>query len=166
MSNNRSMRLLFFACTFLLVSTGSAAHAVVRHWSYQELLDKSDLVVIATPLATTDTEERHRPSRACRQRVVGVETEFAVFVVLKGDKSLKKVSLHHYRADGMMMVPNGPSLVSFTPGEKDVIAFLVRDADGRYAPTVGQVDPGMQASMYSAVRASERGAEPMHVVTS
>jgi len=138
------MRLLFFACTFLLVSTGSASARVVRHWSYQELLDKSDLVVIATPLATTDTEERIDLPGLAAQRVVGVETEFAVFVVLKGDKSLKKFSLHHYRADGMMMVPNGPSLVSFTPGEKTFIAFLVREADGRYAPTVGQVDPGMQ----------------------
>jgi len=31
---------------------------VVRKWSYQDVLDKSDWVVIATPIATADTKER------------------------------------------------------------------------------------------------------------
>ncbi|MDA1054933.1 MAG: hypothetical protein O3C40_31300 [Planctomycetota bacterium] len=144
MSINKSIRLLSFASTFLLVSTGSVSARLVRHWSYQELLDKSDLVAIATPRATNDTEEHINLPGLAAQRVVGVETEFAVSVVLKGDKALKKFSLHHYRAEGAMVVRNGPTLVSFAPGEKTFIAFLVREADGRYAPTVGQVHPGMQ----------------------
>ncbi len=61
-------------------------------------------------------------------------------------------ALHHYRTiDGTNIphVVNGPSFVSFTPSEKPTfthqtyILFLIREADGRYAPVVGQTDPGL-----------------------
>jgi hypothetical protein len=143
MSQMTCIRAFSLAAALQLVATSVVEARVVRNWSYQELLDKSDLVVIATPTANDDTKEKTGLPGFEAQPVVGVETKFAVSAVLKGDKELKDVILHHYRIDGDW-VPNGPLLVSFTPSKNETfILFLVKEPDGHYAPTVGQVDPGM-----------------------
>ncbi|MGO8927050.1 MAG: hypothetical protein ACLQU3_09205 [Limisphaerales bacterium] len=152
MSNMRSARLLFPAAAFLLLSTGMVAARAVRIWPYQELLEKSDLVVIAAPAATNDTKEHIDLPGFPGEHVIGVETRFTVSAVLKGDKPIKDFVLHHYRTtDGTNIphVPNGPSFVSFLPVEnptsvqRTYILFLLREADGRYAPIAGQTDPGL-----------------------
>jgi hypothetical protein len=44
---------------------------------------------------------------------------------------------------------NGPSLVSFDPSDmkqrSSYLLFLIREPDGRFAPTGGQTDPGFKA---------------------
>ena len=128
--------------------------------SYKELFEKSDLVVIATPKTkTTDTKEcAYLPNimrldgngNESRVGSIGVETVFAVAAVLKGEKTIKDFTLHHYReaqtGEGEM---NGPSLVFFDPSDqshqKSYLLFLVRESDGRFAPTGGQTDPGYKA---------------------
>ena len=148
MNNMKSIRPLVLATALLLGLTAIVAARVVRIWPYQELLEKSDFVVIATPTATNDTKEHVDLPSFPGQPVIGVETRFAVSAVLKGDKALKDFVLHHYRPD-RVMVPNGPTFISFTPAENPTpiqrayILFLLREADGRYAPVVGQTDPGM-----------------------
>jgi len=122
------------------VSLGLATARLLQPWSYQELLDKSDLVVIATPTATKETKERINLPGFVGQPVIGVETQFAVSAVLKGGKVKNELTLHHYKAE--QLVPNGPLLVSFAPDQKQpFLLFLVREPDGRYAPTFGQKDP-------------------------
>jgi hypothetical protein len=141
---------VFLLVTCLLVSTDIVAARAIRIWSYQELLDKSDLVVIASPTATKDTRENIELPGFDGQKVVGVETRFTISAVLKGDQAMKEFVVHHYHPghDGVI-VPNGPTFVSFAvPKEPKVfprtyILFLLRETDGRYAPVVGQVDPGM-----------------------
>lgn len=115
----------------------------MRHWSYQELLDKSDLVVIAAPTVSADTKEQIDLPGYTAMRAIGVETQFKVSAVLKGDKALKNLVLHHYRAPKPdVSYLNGPNLVSFdTSKKRSFLIFLVREADGRYAPTSGQTDP-------------------------
>jgi hypothetical protein len=141
------MRLLVFPISLLIVSASIATARVVSIWSYQELLDKSDLVVIATPTASNDTQERNLPGFE-DQPVVGVETRFKVSAVIKGDQALKDFVLHHYRSGPGAMI-DGPSFVYFGIAEKPsvfprrYILFLHREADGRYAPVVGQADPGL-----------------------
>jgi hypothetical protein len=144
----KTTRLLALATAFLLGLTGVVAARGVRIWPYQELLDKSDLVVIATPVATNDIKEH---IDLLGEHVIGVETAFTVSAVLKGDKTLKDFVLHHYRTtDGRNIpyVPNGPAFVSFEPvasppvAPRTFILFLIREADGRFAPMVGQMDPG------------------------
>lgn len=150
MNNMKSTCLLFLTIFVLALSTGIAAARFVRIWSYQELFDKSDLVVIAAPTTTGDTKEHINLPGFDGQRVIGVETTFTVSAVLKGDKALKNLVLHYYRPgpDGMV-VPNGPTFVYFAVPEKPAfrqktyILFLHREADGRYAPVVGQADPGL-----------------------
>ena len=137
------LRTFALTAAFLLVSTGIASARLVRTWPYQELLDKSDLVVIATPTASGDTKEHVPLPGYTIQPVIGVETKFEVSAVLKGEKALRNLVLHHYRADAIS-VDNGPTLVSFNPAEKRIfLLYLVREPDGRYAPAFGQVDPGL-----------------------
>jgi hypothetical protein len=146
----KSIGVFLLATACLLVSTDFVAARAVRIWSYQELLDKSDLVVIASPTATKDTREHIELPGFDGQWVVGVETRFAVSAVLKGDQALREFVFHHYHPgpDGVI-VPNGPTFVSFAVPKKPAvfprtyILFLLREADGRYAPVVGQADPGM-----------------------
>ena len=142
--------ILLLVTASLLVSTEVVVARVVRPWSYQELLEKSDLAVIATPTVSNDTKEHIDLPGFDRQRVIGVETRFAVSAVLKGDKALKDFVLHHYRpGPGDMRVPNGPTFVYFAVSEKPAaprrtyILFLQREVDSRFAPAVGQADPGL-----------------------
>ena len=147
----KSVYLMVLTAAVLVLSTSLGAARAVRIWSYQELFDKADFVVLATPTITNDTKEQS-DLPGFSEQVVGVETRFSVSVVLKGDKGLRAFVLHHYRtSDGTNIphVPNGPSFVSFTPVEgataiqRTYILFLLRQADGRYAPVVGQADPGL-----------------------
>jgi hypothetical protein len=124
--------------------------------SYQEMLEKSDLVVIATPSSkTTDTREQaflpniwlqDKDGKRSKIESIGVQTVFAVSVVLKGDKTTKQFVLHHYREAQIRPALDEASLVSFDPSDlsqrSSYLLFLVREPDGRFAPIGGQTDPG------------------------
>ena len=124
--------------------------------SYQQMLERSDLVVIATPKSkTTDTKEQsflpgivEQDQDGTQRRIksIGVETVFTVSAVLKGDTAIKQFTLHHYREAQDSLALDGPFLVSFDPSDmrkrSSYLVFLVREADGRFAPTGGQTDPG------------------------
>ena len=151
MNNMKSIRPLLLTTAFLLGFTGIVAARAVRIWPYQELLEKSDLVVLATPTATNDTKEHIDLPGFVGEHVIGVETRFAVSAVLKGDKALRDFVFHHYRTTDGSNIPhvdNGPTFISFDPvanptiTPRTFILFLIREADGRYAPVVGQTDPG------------------------
>lgn len=146
----KSFRLLMLVTVTSIAMAEVVSARVIRPWPYQELLEKSELAVIASPAATNDTRERIALPGFQGQRVIGVETRFTVDAVLKGDAGLKDFVLHHYRPEPQgMMVPNGPSFVAFVSAEppmsfpRSYVLFLVREADGRYAPVVGQTDPGL-----------------------
>jgi hypothetical protein len=69
-------------------------------------------------------------------------------MVMKGDKSLNKLVLHHYRLrnppldDPNAVLVNGPLLASFNPKQNTrFLLFLHRQSDGRYSPVSGQYDP-------------------------
>lgn len=151
--------LLVIVSISALLCRPSQAREVAK-LNYQKMFDASDLVVIATPtLKTADTKERtvlsdimsnNAAGVSSAIRVMGVETHFRVSVILKGDKLVKRFVLHHYRETTPAGVEvNGPSLVSFDPSDptnrRSWLLFLVRETDGRYAPTLGQTDPGYQA---------------------
>ena len=145
------MRKLALAVAALLFATTGSAR-LIQVPSYQELTDKSDLVVIAAPISTRDTSERvDRPGttmatpdkRAVGFPVVGVETRFRASAVLKGNRTLREFVLHHYREAIAQPTINAPALAAFDPAKKtSLLLFVVREADGRYAPTAGQTDPG------------------------
>jgi len=154
-------RSILMAAAILGCATPNQSEArLIEVLSYQEMLDKSDLVVIATPKSkTTDTKEQAILQNIVRQdkegkqsklKSLGVETVFAVSAVLKGDKKTKQFTLHHYReAQTVIAELNGPLLVFFDPSvpsqRSSYLLFLVREPDGRFAPTGGQTDPGYKA---------------------
>lgn len=75
--------------------------------------------------------------------MIGVETKFSVIAVVKGTLINTPLVLHHYRPD-RMTVPNGPEFLEFKPQERRTLRlWLVREADGRYAPVTGQTDPDL-----------------------
>jgi hypothetical protein len=162
MSNMKSIGVCLLVTACALVSTDVVLARAIRLWPYQELLERSDLAVIATPTATNYTKEHIDLPGFAGQRVIGLETRFAVSGVLKGDKTLKDFVLHHYRPgpDGMI-VPNGPTFVYFVVSDnpsaprRTYLLFLHREADGRYAPVVGQSDPGLGVRELEGVYESE-----------
>jgi hypothetical protein len=155
----RAARLLCLATAIALSLAASPAEArLLAPVGYDELFDKSDLVVIAEPAGKTrDTSERtffegidaiDAKGVAHRVPAIGVATPFNVIKVLKGDPRIKHFVLHHYR-EGKGPGLNGPLVVSFDPtGPLSFQAFLLflhREPDGRYAPSMGQTDPGDRA---------------------
>jgi hypothetical protein len=122
------------------------AHArLTKLWTYQELHDQADLIVIAKHISTTNTTEQAiLPNIAPDVHVIGLSSEFDVEAVMKGDATLKKLVLHHYRlADTKELMDNGPDLASFDTDHYNTryLLFLHREPDGRYAPVSGQTDP-------------------------
>jgi len=155
MKRQQFLRLL----VVLLCSGLSESHArIMPDLSYQQLFDRSDLVVIAMPVSkTADTGEKAALPNIYKQdpdgtqhpvRAIGAETSFRVCLVLKGGKGIKQFVLHHYREESQISEINGPGLVSFNPQDQSkysYLMFLVREKDGRYAPTGGQTDPAYKS---------------------
>jgi hypothetical protein len=150
---------------FALISVTCLCQArPTRFWTYEDLVKESDLVVIATPVESQDLKEPAEFPNTSRvdangKRValaaVGVETKFAVQVVLKGEKKeLKELVFFHLREpDQRTLTPNGPMTASFDLKNRPrYLMFLKREADGRYISTTGQMD--------SAVGVKELGTHP------
>jgi hypothetical protein len=126
--------------TFALASLTQAR--IIESLSYPDLFDKADLVVIAKVISTQDTTERAQIIGLPGQ-FVGLSTEFEIRVVMKGDKNMKECVLHHYRLlNPKQRIKAGPMLACFDPKQRTrFLLFLRREADGRYSPVSGQVDP-------------------------
>lgn len=115
----------------------------MRAWTWQELYDQADFVVVAKPAATVETKEVSAlPNILPKVDVAGVSTEFDVSLVMKGAKETKKIVLHHYRLREDVLMLEGPNLAAFDPKQiTSYLLFLKREEDGRYAPVSGQTDP-------------------------
>src|SRR5258705_1020592 len=126
----RKMKLFRICATVaaLCICIVPAANAyLVNLVSYQELFDKSDLIVIASPVTkTADTDERtyfqnlsqtDKDRTQTRIAAIVVETTFGVSVVMKGDRATKQFILHHYRPDSTpdVVFIGGPHIFSFFP---------------------------------------------------
>jgi hypothetical protein len=150
------MRKTMFTASVMLVVGSVLCPLNARRMftlSYRELFRRSDVVVIATPTAqTTDTAEtsflpdifsQDAQGRQSRIASVGVETPFKVSVILKGEQTLERFVLHHYR-EAAATSTDSPMLLSFDPSARrgSYLMFVIRETDGRYAPTGGQTDPG------------------------
>jgi hypothetical protein len=144
MVTNRINKVVLF--TLLTGLFGSATGRLLeKDWSFQEMFDKSELIVIAEPVSTKETHE-HRvlPDVSPPTRVVGLSTEFEARLVLKGSKEIRTFVLHHYRPEQEETSINEPALVTFKGKQHTpFLLFLIKEPDGRYAPVTGQTDPGL-----------------------
>src|SRR5262249_41980573 len=127
----------------LLSFVGSLSAYTLPSYSYEDMFKESDLVVIARPVSSRDTGERHLDRHVSPPvPVAGVTTECSALYVLKGPR-LKKFKLHHFRdlTDPKRVVIGGPTGISFDiPKNNSFLMFLVRDAGGRFVPFAGQTD--------------------------
>ncbi len=152
----RRMRWIV-APAVLTCLVGTAEAPRVQLLSHSELLAKSDVVIIGTPVATRDTEEETTIPGMVRQEpdgerdqiaALGIETTIRVSVCLKGQvDSTSTVILHHLQQTPMKgPVVGGPDLITFDLAtRRNYLMFLVREADGRFAPTGGQAHPSLNA---------------------
>ena len=134
----------------LCLAIESHARLMRQAWSYDMLNDKATLVVIATPINVVETSELAAlpniatvHTNGTQEAVMGkgVETSFKVLTVLKGERDIKQLVLHHYTL-ASAPASCGPELVSFQPeGKKEYLLFLQKEADGRYVAVTGQTDP-------------------------
>lgn len=133
-------------CLLLLLLPTALVGRLMKDWSFQEMFTKSDLVVIAAPIATFETKEHTvLEDLSPLVPVVGLNTEFRVRLVLKGDNKIERFVFHHYKLEQKESMINGPELVAFDTKQwsKACLLFLVRERDGRYAPVTGQTDPAL-----------------------
>jgi len=136
------MKSLALAAMILVLAVNSQARQM-RSWTWQELFEQADLVVIGQPVSTADTSESGMlPNILPKTDVVGLSTEFTVNLVMKGAKDTAKIVLHHYRLREDTPMLDGPNLTAFDPKHMaSYLLFLKREEDGRYAPVSGQTDP-------------------------
>jgi hypothetical protein len=151
-------KLIGAVCLALAIFSALACPAyarLIRVPGYDELFAKSDLVILARPVTkTTDTKERTffpdivqagQDGKPHRVEAIGVETRFQIIRTIKGRPSHNQFVLHHLREPESNREINGPGLVSFDPSDeatqRNILLFLVKEKDGRYAPYSGQTDP-------------------------
>lgn len=121
------------------------------NWSYDLLVRKADLIIVATPVGVRDTvpraifpklekvtmDEQHKIIPA-----IWIETTFERLAVLKGDDPGAELVLHHLRwASAEGLDGTLPRFVSFDPTKKKrYLLFLKRDGE-RWVPLTGPIDP-------------------------
>ena len=170
MKNYRYVGVIFAAVICLQVT---AVARFVSEWvsNPQEVFNRSDLVVVASPLSSTNCgpatntimagDEAMSPMwRTWWLAVIPVNTAFETSAVLKGSLETNRLIVFHYSwnpnaKDCPIVIHDALHLVSFTnhlayPDGGSAIVyfrspsyllFLKRQKDGRYMPTTGQIDP-------------------------
>lgn len=123
----------------------------MESWSYDKLNEKATLIVVVIPTKVVETSELAAlpniatvHTNGTQEAVMGkgVETSFRVLTVLKGERDIKQIVLHHFAVAPAPAGRGDPQLVSFKPEEKkQFLMFLQKEADGRYVAVSGQTDP-------------------------
>lgn len=124
---------------------------LLQIWSYELLVRKADLIIVAIPVSVRDVEPRTEyPQLAgvlldgshTRTPAIWIETSFARLVVLKGEDPGPQIAVRHLRWPELLSLVNDPpQFVKFDPKQKqEYLLFLKREAD-QWVPVTGQVDP-------------------------
>lgn len=136
------MKTLALSGLVLLGLILAAQSRLIQILTKEEMKSFSDLIVVGTAKTVNDLNETTNMPGFGKTEFHGVETEFRVVKVIKGDPMTTKVLLHHYRLAEETLVIDGPSLVSFTPNKtNEYMLYLKKDGLIWHAPTSGQVDP-------------------------
>jgi hypothetical protein len=139
-----NMRIKVLVLLLLILAMPRLLDARLAYgWTYQELFDKADLVVIAKRVASKPLEEHIFVLETIKVR--GVMTDFQSLLVLKGPKDISTFKLHHYQFESKEeeeTTANGPNLIRFQGEHSTFLLFLVKEGASAYVPAGGQVDPG------------------------
>jgi hypothetical protein len=140
----RSLAMTILAVGWLAVPVSAQPFYL---WTFAELDDKSDVVVIASWVGTTDTGIKTEiTDLSPGLPVVEMNAEFKVLLIFKGTVPSGPVTLLHYRLDPDRMGGGGGcgncgTQLDFSKGPSVYLLFLKHDPDNRYQPTSGQVFP-------------------------
>jgi hypothetical protein len=126
-----------------------AAAQIGYLWSFEERTSQADLVVIATPIVTRETDIRTTITDVQPPfPVIEMLTEFKIALILNGVPADSTIVLRHYRPDperlGSTGIVNGPHPLNFatkTEFAPHYLLFLNREVDGAFVPVTGQVFP-------------------------
>ena len=164
---NRRLLASLVSIAFLYLGPSIAAARILDDWPYERLFKEADVVVIGTAVSTKDATDTFVDDRWPHE-FVGQDTTLEVLQVLKGEASVKRITVLHFKfgkltkkaaaeAGNLVLTIDGPEFVSFrTKPEKIEIAgtglpahrfeyllFLKKRADGRYEPVSGRIDPNL-----------------------
>ena len=156
------MRAIWFGTVVVALALAGPREAAARRivpWSYEDLLKAADLVVVAGAVASDPAGDAKDP---VPDGAIGVDTRFAVRLVLKGEAPRGGLTVLHYRwgkaqsgDEAERRAKDPPNFVAFRTGAArvdvsgtpvdvpapDYLLFLKKRADGRYEPVSGQIDP-------------------------
>lgn len=158
-------RLLLAALSCLCAAAGVAR--LMPNWSYDLLVRKADLIIVATPVTVRDVETRTEYPRfagvlfdenRARTPSIWIETTFERLAVLKGEDPGPQVSMRHLRWPEVLgLVNDPPQFVRFDPGQKRTYLLFLKREENQWVPLTGQVDP-----VYSAKDLSEPDGQYDH----
>ena len=142
-------RFVLLPLMFVMLTVSSAQARIHRIWTFQDLLEKADVVFVASAIDSNDSKNIDAFRRDYLNQV---ETTLEVRSTLKGRiKAKAQLKLVHFRMkDGVtvkrgprLVHINGPGLVHFRTGKKgpSYLLFLKRREDGKYEAVSGQMDP-------------------------
>jgi len=131
---------LFTLCLLLMPALTQAR--ATHHWQPQELVQKADLVVIATVYSTGD-DKNYDPKvpHPGLGTWIPVETVFDVQAVLKGQISGKLLTVRHYRENRAYLTIDGPAFITFAPNQKKRCLVYLQKRGDHFEPVTGQYDP-------------------------
>src|SRR5438094_67196 len=104
-------RAAYFALiVFCLFLPWYSSARPIERWSYQRLFQTADLVVIAEVESSADSGETSSDNE-WNQKLIGVNTEFSIKHLLKGEEGKSRLKVLHYRLDKGVSILKGPSLL-------------------------------------------------------
>ena len=149
---------VLLTCGLVLGATPDAPAQIGYLWTYDELLQKADVVVVAKCTTTVDTgRQTNHPELAPALPVVEIRTTFRVKATFKADGQAgvgANVSLRHYRLDMERWRKDHPPEPGKPPpglvnagGQlgmlegRSYLLFLKKSVDGVYEPLSGHTFP-------------------------
>lgn len=126
-----------FICLTCLVFTLTLLEArPMRSWTYQELFDESDTVIVATATQSHSLADFISPT-GYTGPVEAYQVDFTVLGVFKGGKK-KEIKITFYRLPKQNIpVPNGPEFIEIDTKENNRYLLFLKDD----RPLSGDIDP-------------------------
>lgn len=141
-------KTIVFVLVCLFVASIPSHARKVRAWTYEDLAQEADLIVIATTKSVRDLKkETAFPNLFLKDKPVpamAMEVTLDVLSVLKGKTDGGTITLSYLRPASLRLMEDGPQLIIFNPELKvRYLMYLKREPDGRYSAITGQTDPAL-----------------------
>ncbi|MBM4044883.1 MAG: hypothetical protein FJ279_07205 [Planctomycetes bacterium] len=132
------MRVILLASLVLVAAVHTAQARLSRLWSYGELTEEADYVMIVS--VSKPSERTGARKTLCGQECDRVRTQFDVRAVLKGKYGSRAVELHHFAYPKDAGIVNGCGFVWFGQKNEYYLVFLKKGGDGNAVPVSGHED--------------------------